>query len=58
MNDTDQNEDFGPLVARPDMEFLDIRADAEGFHWVADLHLFEVVGLVVALGLLAVGVWA
>jgi hypothetical protein len=53
MSQIDQEDDVGPLVPRPDMEFLDIRADAEGFHWIADLHVFEVVGLVIALALLA-----
>ena len=56
MRQIDLEDDVGPLVRRPDMEFLDIRADAEGFHWIADLHLFEVVGLVMALALLAASV--
>ena len=58
MSQIDQGDDVGPLVPRPDMEFFDIRADAEGFHWIADLHVFEVVGLVIALAILAASVIA
>lgn len=58
MSQIDQEDDVGPLVPRPDMEFLDIRPDAEGFHWIADLHVFEVVGLAIALALLAASVVA